>query len=111
MVEVRNGKCWRIFKNAGAAALSKATEIKEYPRKNAKEEIRRQVFELSGGECQNCGNPLTWGSMHMHEKIHRGKGGEVSVENCEALCYGCHIEIKHGDRRLRWSPGERINCS
>lgn len=72
---------------------------------DAIEDIRRQVFARSDGDCEFCGATITWNTMHQHERISRGEGGEVSVANCVALCYQCHIgrkDSEHGDRRPRF---------
>lgn len=69
-------------------------------------EIRRQVFERDGYECRRCSKRLTLQSGHMDEKISRGEGGEISLENCWLLCADCHIGDKstseHGNRRIRF---------
>jgi 5-methylcytosine-specific restriction endonuclease McrA len=72
-------------------------------RRDAVAEVRRQVFERSGGQCEYCGKLINW-HFHMHEKIPRGKGGEVSLVNCVALCASCHIGSngEHGKRRPRF---------
>ncbi len=74
----------------------------EWPRKDATESIRRQVFERAKNLCDKCGKILTWGTMHLHERTPRSKGGEVSVENGWALCYQCHILEEHGTKRPQW---------
>lgn len=80
--------------------------------------IRLQVFQRAGGsisegqtvtpaECEECGRLILWErerkqSMEMHEKVFKGRGGEVSLENCLGLCRDCHTgspTSKHGDRR------------
>lgn len=105
------GRCWvaldekgvtRVFKNYAAAVLSKSANIREYPRKDAVGQVRQRVFERADGHCEDCNTLLTWASMHMHEKIHRGDGGEISLENSIAVCYKCHMDIEHGNRKLRF---------
>jgi 5-methylcytosine-specific restriction endonuclease McrA len=63
-------------------------------------EIRRQVVARAGGQCEHCGKRLTPGVGEMNEKIPKGRGGEVSLDNCEFLCYPCHQGKNgvHGDR-------------
>ena len=81
-------------------------EVHEMSRKQAVEDIRRQVFERAGGTCERCAaQRITWDSMHLHEQVHRGKGGEVSVENSVALCARCHISPvgEHANRFPQWS--------
>jgi HNH endonuclease len=108
------GRCWieldekgttRIFRSYAAAVQSAAWNlghVKEYPRREATREIRERILQRAGNQCEDCGKLVTWGSMHMHEKIHRGDGGEISLENSIAVCYKCHTEIEHGERRLRF---------
>lgn len=99
------GNVVRIFRTAGAAATSNVVEgnrVTEYPRKDAVESIRLQVFARANSECEYCGDPLTWKTMHMHEKKARGDGGEISVYNSVALCYECHINGEHGNRKTRF---------
>lgn len=106
-VETENGEIIRIFRNPGSAMNSPAWDekrVKEYPRKDAVSSIRKQVFDRSKNKCEYCGNFITW-KFHLHEKTARGKGGEISLENCVAICAACHILRKdsaHGDRRTRF---------
>lgn len=80
--------------------------------------IRKQVFRrcwnpLSGNfECEKCGRTITWTSGEMNEIVPKGSGGEVSLDNCEALCRSCHQtgpDAAHKDRRwqtAKLSPKE-----
>lgn len=70
--------------------------------------IRAQVYDRSEApegehhECERCGRYITWDWFEMHETIPKGKGGEVSLSNCEALCKACHQtgpDAAHADRR------------
>jgi 5-methylcytosine-specific restriction endonuclease McrA len=108
------GRCWvefdsvgpcRIFKNWHAAATSgiPLDRIREFPRRDAVSTIRQRVFERSHNTCDDCGTALTWNTAHMHEKIHRGNGGEVSLENSILVCYTCHMDIEHGNRKLHFN--------
>jgi HNH endonuclease len=113
-VELVGDKIVRIFRNGrGAVVMSQAYDegrVIEFPRKDAVEAIRRQVFERSNKECEHCGKAITWGTLHMHEKQPKGKSGEVSLDNSIALCYNCHIgreDSAHGNRRPRF--GEQIS--
>jgi hypothetical protein len=54
------------------------------------------------GECIACSAFVTFEQAHMHEKVHRGKGGEISLENSEILCAYCHLQVEHGDRNPQW---------
>ena len=62
----------------------------------------RSRHELTDAECERCGRHITWDTMEMNEKKLKSLGGEVSMENCEALCASCHRtgpDAHHGDRR------------
>lgn len=107
----------RIFRHWRAAAESAAYDLGkviEYPRSVAVENIRRQVFRRAANECERCGAPITWATMHMHEKVFKSDGGEVSLENCQALCYDCHLgrpSSAHSNRSLRFTvPVSRTNA-
>jgi hypothetical protein len=40
----------------------------------------------------------------MHEKVPRGKGGQISLSNSIILCYACHFRNAgaHGKRHPQW---------
>jgi 5-methylcytosine-specific restriction endonuclease McrA len=78
----------------------------ELDRNTAVSEIRHHIFVRSGGECEHCGVPVTESSGHMHEKQHRGKGGEISIENSVFICAKCH-QHQHKDRNPRWIKREK----
>jgi hypothetical protein len=75
--------------------------------------IRLQVFERTGGrvvdgetaelgKCEGCERPIRWETFEQHEKQFKGRGGEVSLQNCIALCGNCHQwgpNAAHKDRR------------
>ena len=95
----RNDKKWINFPPEKVYTTTKAEAVRD---------LREQVFELSKNpltglsECRRCGRIITWESMEMHEVVFRGRGGEQSLENCEALCHQCHTgspDSAHGNRR------------
>ena len=92
-VELKDHRAVRIFKNTKAAAEAEAAGA--YPflgnRAEAIEQIRRQVFERDAFICIHCGKVVTWEIGEMHERIWKGRGGEVSVENCETRCHACNM--------------------
>jgi 5-methylcytosine-specific restriction endonuclease McrA len=59
--------------------------------------------------CEFCGNVITQGTGHMHEKLFKGNGGEVSLDNCVAICAACHIgkDGEHGNRK--WGGKDASN--
>lgn len=70
-------------------------------------EIRRAIFLRQYGQCISCGEDFTEAQMHMHEKVFRGHGGEISLDNSEGLCYDCHLNREtfgHGKRRPQFEP-------
>lgn len=83
----------------------------DVPRSEAVGAIRRAVFRRDDFECRRCGELVTWKTGHLDEVISRGKGGEISVANCQVLCAKCHIvgpESKHGKTRLpQFSKGTK----
>src|SRR6266436_6124373 len=96
----------RILKSL-KQAMNLADDLVRYvDRTWAVGEIRRQVFERDGYECQRCSARLTLQTGHMDEYISRGEGGEISVTNSWLLCYTCHEGDKptseHGNRRIRF---------
>lgn len=106
MVEINpeTNRVVRIFKYPAAALFLDPAIIRELPRKEAVEDVRKQVFEASGGECRNCGRVISW-SFHMHEVLPRGNSGEISVLNSVALCADCHLNGEHGKRAPQFSKG------
>jgi 5-methylcytosine-specific restriction endonuclease McrA len=63
--------------------------------------VRHQLFLRSKGECEQCSSPITERAAHMHERKHRGKGGEISFENSILICAACH-RFDHRDRNPRF---------
>jgi 5-methylcytosine-specific restriction endonuclease McrA len=102
-----DGRATHIFK--GKNWLNCNGEMLLIDRGKAVGQIRQQVFErcsVEGSsdwhECERCGRTITWETMEMHETLPKGSGGEVSLENCEALCHQCHQgaeDSAHGNRR------------
>ena len=64
------------------------------------EELRRKVYERSGGWCESkiaddCWRSVTWDTGHMHHKKHRSLGGSDTMRNCIFICPACHRK-EHG---------------
>jgi 5-methylcytosine-specific restriction endonuclease McrA len=69
-------------------------------------EIRHAIFVRQHGECISCGTTFTEAQMHMHERVFRGHGGEISLDNSEGLCFDCHLNrptFGHGNRQPKFS--------
>lgn len=102
-----DGLAVRIFKNLKAAVRSGT-----YPhgcqyveREIAVDAIRRKIWLRDKKHCTHCGSIVSWFTMQMHERIFRGRGGEVSVENGTTLCADCHHNddvAGHGKRKPQW---------
>ena len=79
------------------------TDILYMPKYDAVKNIRDQIWDRCKGECEWCSKIISKDSMHMHEKIHRGQGGEISLENSCGICYECHFgPLGHGNRAPRF---------
>jgi hypothetical protein len=94
----------RIFKSQKAAFESRIFPnfLVEVLYEAAVFSVRHQLFVRSGGFCEWCGDILTEQSGHMHERKHRGKGGEISLENSAFICAKTHKD-EHADRNPHWS--------
>jgi 5-methylcytosine-specific restriction endonuclease McrA len=102
-----DGKACRIFKNRKAAYLFHVslTCVQFMLRATAVEEIRRKIWLRDKKRCTHCGNVVSWLIMQMHERLWRGRGGEISVENGTTLCADCHSDdpvAGHGKRKPQW---------
>lgn len=103
-----DGLAVRIFKNRKMAFLL-ATPISVPAfilRSVAVGDIRRKIWKRDKQKCVHCGDIVPYGVFEMHERIWRGRGGEVSVENGVTLCSGCHQTDKvagHGTRQVQWT--------
>lgn len=66
--------------------------------------IRHEIFVRQKGRCIACNEIFTEAQMHMHEKVSRGDGGNISLDNSEGLCYADHLGKNgaHGDRRPKF---------
>jgi 5-methylcytosine-specific restriction endonuclease McrA len=108
-----NGLPCRIFRDHSWKTCENEVQIMD--RAKAVGAIRAQVFDRATGdspaggetsECERCGRTIRWETFEMHERVFKGKGGEVSLQNCEALCRACHRtsgDAAHADRRWQSS--------
>lgn len=103
-VDILDGVPIRIFRSEKAAYELFQHDLVRMPRAEAVGLIREQVFRSSGEECEYCGKPISLQTMHMHEKVHRGQGGEISLDNSVALCFACHA-AEHKNRNPRFGEG------
>ena len=96
-----NGQPIRIFKNRKQATGF----FREFPRRDAVASIRHQAFLRSEGDCEFCASPVTESGGHLHEKQHRGQGGEISLANSVFICAKCHRDA-HKARNPQWSKNQ-----
>lgn len=102
VIRIFRDKGWRLLPEDSVQLMDKGAAVGL---------IRMQIYERCGGdspaggeshECEECGRSINWRTMEMHEQLAKGKGGEVSLKNCRALCHDCHQgspDSAHGDRR------------
>ena len=99
VVRIFRDKTWKDFPTESVRLMDRASAVKQ---------IRVQVHDRSFNEdaghteCERCGRQISWLTFEMHETIPKGKGGEVSLDNCEALCHNCHTagpDAAHADRK------------
>ena len=97
----------RIFRTRRDAAEAElAFPINHVDRAEAVKDIRRQVFERDGYSCTHCGKAINWDTGHLHERLWRGRGGEMSLDNSTTLCYSCHLNdpvAGHGKRQPQFT--------
>ncbi len=94
-------RIFRTIKEAVKAGIA-GSPLASMPRAEAVGLIREFVRFRAGNACERCGVMLTKDTGEMHERLPKGKGGEVSLENCSWLCHACHQgapDSAHGDRR------------
>lgn len=105
-ISSENGLPIRIFKNQKmASAHGRWDKVAYVLRSAAVAEIRRQIWERDKKHCTHCGSSVSWAMMNMHERVWRGKGGEVSTGNGTTLCADCHQNSEvagHGKRKVRF---------
>lgn len=106
-IDPYSGHAIRIFRDRKALVESGVQFFTNVEKGLAVSQIRRAVFTRQERLCIRCGTVVTWGGslfarMHMHEKKFKSQGGEVSLENCEGLCYSCHLgpRGKHPEKRV-----------
>lgn len=110
-VEMQNGVPVRIYNRVpyDPAAPSPV----EVSRVGAVSCIRGLVFARAAGRCERCGTPITEQTGHLHERIPRSKGGEISIYNSVALCPPCHVGKtgEHANRFPQWRKKWQTNKS
>ncbi len=79
-----------------------STIFYDWDYREAVSSIRHQLWLRCRGECELCGSLVTEQGGHMHEQQHRGKGGEISLDNSVFICAKCHQDA-HKDRAPRFT--------
>jgi len=106
LVELRFGKPYTIFKTEKSVPLN--VEVIVMEKADAVRSIRDDVWFRQDGECLRCGEIITKPGFHMHERVHKGRGGLVSLDNAMGLCYSCHLGKRgvHPEKQVRF--GETV---
>lgn len=91
----------RIFKSE-KTAFDRGQNIDWMTYEQAVGDIRHQTFMRSNGFCELCASVVTEKSGHLHEMKHRGKGGEISLDNSVFICARTH-KHEHRDRNPHWT--------
>lgn len=101
------GDVVRIFRTRSAASrcIDLNNTVVQMDYNLAVGSVRHSLFVRSDGFCELCASPITEQSGHMHEQKHRGKGGEISLENSVFICPTCHRRA-HADRNTRFSSSK-----
>lgn len=92
----------RIFKGDFIPLDTPVHKLARMEYADAVKSIRHTLFIRSKGDCELCGSPITEKTGHMHEMRHRGKGGEISLENSVLACAACH-KHQHRDREPKFT--------
>lgn len=95
----------RILKNQKEVFRPSALIFAEWLHTDAVYSIRRLLFGRCRGDCEICNSPLTFFTGHMHERHHRGKGGEISLANSIFICANCHRRA-HKERNPQFTKGQ-----
>lgn len=102
-----NGLACKIFSHQKEMFFECPADAKaiEMERALAVRQIRVQIWDRQDGTCIRCPKILTWAGMHMHEREHRGRGGNYSLENSEGLCFDCHLGADgvHQEKQLKFT--------
>ncbi len=109
-VELAGLRVVRIFRSRKDALHSTHRDIGLMRRNEAVGDIRTQVFNRAGWHCERCGTPLTYQTGQMDERVSKGEGGEVSLDNCWLLCHGCHQgrpDAEHGNRQPQFGKARQ----
>ena len=64
---------------------------------NMLNQSRKILKEQAGELCMICHKPPTFGSLQVHHKVFRSKGGGNEPSNLLLLCFTCHQKA-HGLR-------------
>lgn len=92
----------RIYKNAAAFRARPCLAIVDHiPYADAVKAIRHRIFVRSKGLCEMCGSVVLESTGHMHERLPRGRGGEISIANSIFICVVCH-KGEHKERNPQW---------
>ena len=101
-------RIFRVSHEAYALSVEHPEKVGYVARKVAVEEIRKAVCKRATDDegithCEDCGKRIDWWTGHMHERVPKGSGGDISISNGCFICPRCHLDVEHGDRRFQSS--------
>ncbi len=86
-VEARKSLCYR----AGGIPILRVSTVylKGVP-------FKLTTVKCQGGTCEcGCNRPANW--LEPHEKVNRGRGGQLSLENTLMVTRQCHRRLQHSE--------------
>ena len=70
---------------------------------------KKAASERANGHCENCGLPFSASNpVEYDHELPDGLGGDNSLENCVALCRGCHRGKTVDVDRPKMAKADRI---
>ena len=78
--------------------------MRRYVKHNKESYLLATVYCM-GGTCEcGCGVKVPYYEcrLHPHEKLWRGRGGIVSLENSIMVLNSCHEKLQNRSPRLQW---------
>ena len=75
----------------------------EFPRA-----IRIEAFTRCKGFCEGCGTYLHPHGFHYDHILPCGLGGKATLDNCQVLCWPCHMQKTCGEERKSMAKADRV---
>lgn len=72
------------------STLTSYDYTKPVPRVSVEKDIRRAVYERSGGKCRLCGRPVSFDKFTVDHIVPLARGGENKIANYQCTCFDCN---------------------